>query len=185
MSVLNPAETAFYEALHELPLVGTFGPAPAEVLVEHLYGTIQRHIRAESDALVQYDRIAEESGDPVIALVMRLVLQDEERHHALLERIANSLRDALEWTHSPDALPTGQPYSGERAASLASVTRELIEEERQGAKALRHLAHQERKIAEGLHSLLLEMMALDSDKHAHLLQFVEQRLQGAVRVGRV
>ena len=129
----------------------------------------------------QYDRIAEESGDPVIALVMRLVLQDEERHHGLLERIANSLRDALEWRHSPDALPTGRPYSGERAASLANVTRALIEEERQGAKALRKLAHQEREVADGLHSLLLEMMAFDSDKHAHLLQFVEHRLRNAIR----
>jgi len=181
MSVLNPAETALYEALHELPLVGTFGSGPAETLVERMYDAIQRHIQAESDALAQYDRIAEESGDPVIALVMRLVLQDEERHHGLLERIANSLRDALDWTHTPDALPTGQPYSGERAATLAGVTRELIEEERQGAKALRNLAHKERNIADGLHSLLLEMMALDSDKHAHLLQFVEQRLRGAIR----
>jgi hypothetical protein len=99
----------------------------------------------------------------------------------LLERIANSLRDALDWTHSPDALPTGQPYSGERAASLASVTRALIDEERQGAKALHKLAQQERRIAAGLHSLLLEMMALDSDKHAHLLQFVEHRLRSAIR----
>ena len=84
MSILYPAETAFYEALHELPLVGTFGSAPAQVMVEHLHGTIQRHIQAESDALTQYERIAEESGDPVIALVMRLVLQDEERHHPRL-----------------------------------------------------------------------------------------------------
>ena len=181
MSVLNPSETALYEALQELPLVGTFGSQPAELLVERFYDVIQRHIHAEADALSQYDRIAEESGDPVIALVMRLVLQDEERHHALLQRISTSLRDALDWTHSPEALPTGQPYTGERAAALASVTRELIDEERQGAKALRTLAHQERKIADGLHSLLLEMMALDSDKHAHLLQFVEHRLRSAIK----
>lgn len=181
MSVLNPAETALYEALYELPLVGTFGAEPAEALVKRLYDTIQRHIQAETDALSQYDRIAEESGDPVIALVMRLVLQDEERHHGLLERIANSLRDALDWTHSSDALPMGKPYTGERAAALASVTHALVEEEKHGAKALRNLAQQERKIADGLHSLLLEMMALDSEKHAHLLQFVEQRLRSAVR----
>jgi len=181
MSVLNSPELALYEGLHEPPQPGASGSAPAEALVERLYDTIERHIQAEANALSQYDRIAEESGDPVIALVMRLVLQDEERHHTLLERIASSLRDALEWTHSPDALPTGQPYSGERAAALAHVTRELIDEERQGAKALRKLARTERTIADGLHSLLLEMMALDSDKHAHLLQFVEHRLRAAVR----
>jgi hypothetical protein len=38
------------------------------------------------------------------------------------------------------------------------------------------LAARERGIDGGLDSLLLEMMALDSEKHARLLQFVERRL---------
>jgi len=41
---------------------------------------------------------------------------------------------------------------------------------------------QERTVPNGLHSLLLEMMALDSDKHAHMLQFVECRLRDAAEL---
>ena len=85
--------------------------------------------------LVQYDRLAQASQDPAGGLVMRLILDDEERH-ALLDRIAASLRD---------------------------------------------LAVRERGIDGGLDSVLLEMMALDSEKHARLLQFVERRLARAAR----
>lgn len=177
MTTLDPAETALFEAVHELPLHVAFGRQPTQSLAERLLEAIRRHVRAESDALGQYEQLAEDSADPVVALVMRLVLQDEERHHGLLQRIADSLRDALEWSHSADALPTGEPVTTARSEALANTARALIQEERQGAKALRELAAQERGIANGLHSLLLEMMALDSDKHAHLLEYVERRLR--------
>ena len=54
--------------------------------------------------------------------------------------------------------------------------RVLIEEENTGARYLRKLANEEKGIDAGLHSLLLEMMAMDSEKHARLLQFVQARL---------
>jgi len=123
---------------------------------------------------------AQASGDPVIALVMRLILEDEERHHGLLKRIATTLRDALNWTHSPGALP--RPGDGAPATEdLAPVARALIDEERTGAQALRRLAEREKGLDSGLDSLLLEMMAMDSDKHARLLQFVHRRLEARAR----
>ena len=43
------------------------------------------------------------------------------------------------------------------------------------------LAQREKGIDAGLDSLLLEMMAMDSEKHARLLQFVQQRLEQRAR----
>src|ERR1051326_1667367 len=65
--------------------------------VEWLLDAVERHANAELESLDQYRYIAETSGDPVIALVMRLILDDEQRHHGLLKRIEASLRDALDW----------------------------------------------------------------------------------------
>jgi hypothetical protein len=62
-----------------------------------------------------------------------------------------------------------------------SITRGLVDEERTGARMMRDLAHSARGIDAGLDSLLLEMMAMDSEKHALLLQFVQQRLQKRAR----
>src|SRR6185312_11900702 len=130
-----------------------------------------RHANAEQDALDQYEHVGTASGDPVVALVMRLILDDEERHHGLLKRMQASLADALNWTHSADALPqTARPPQA-APADLAATVRALIDEEHTGAHYLRKLAHDEKGIEVGLHSLLLEMMALDSEKHARLLEF--------------
>jgi hypothetical protein len=154
---------------------------PQRGSVEWLLEAVERHAAAERDTLDQYESIGTASGDPVIALVMRLILEDEERHHGLLKRIEASLRDALDWTHSPNALPASGTPQQPVARELAAATLVLIEEERTGAGYLRGVAHLEKGIDSGLHSLLLEMMAMDSEKHARLLQFVHDRLAARAR----
>jgi hypothetical protein len=144
--------------------------------IEWLLDAVERHAIAEQDALQHYEFIGTASSDPVIALVMRLILEDEQRHHGLLKRIEASLRDALNWTQSSNALPVSGTPRQPPARELADMTRALITEEHGGARAIRDLAHRERQIDAGLHTLLLEMMAMDSDKHARVLQFVERRL---------
>jgi rubrerythrin len=168
------------------------GDAPAELIItsmrlreqqesrtesplERLLHAVDTHAAAEEDALGQYEYLATASGDPVVALVMRLILDDEVRHHGLLHRMAATLRDALDWTTSPEALPTRAPRA-RQSGGFAKLARSLIEEERTGAHALRRLADREKDINGGLDSVLLEMMAMDSEKHAHLLQFVQRRL---------
>jgi rubrerythrin len=156
---------------------------PAEGSVEWLLAAVERHATAEAGALAQYAYIADASGDPVVALVMRLILEDEERHHGLLRRIESSLHDALNWTHSATALPSMGSPSEPVPADLVALCRELIEEERTGARKMRELADAEKRVGGGLHTLLLEMMAFDSEKHARLLQFVEHRLAARPKAG--
>jgi rubrerythrin len=150
---------------------------PSGSKFERLLRAIEGHVRGETSALAHYERLATVADDPAVELVMRLVLEDEERHHGLLARIAASLRDALYWTHSHDALPSSVTPGEPLPREWLTLVRALVAEERHGARALRELATRERGINDGLDSLLLEMMALDSEKHARLLQFVERRLE--------
>jgi len=117
-------------------------------------------------------------------MVMRLILEDEERHHGLLKRISSTLRDALDWTYSPDALPRATTSPEPTDEDLPALARALIDEEKTGAQALRGLAQRERGLGGGLDSLLLEMMAMDSDKHARLLHFVQRRLEARTRAAK-
>jgi hypothetical protein len=149
--------------------------------VEWLLDAVERHTTAEQDALAQYEYLRASSGDPVIALVMQLILEDEERHHGVLKRIEATLRDALDWTRSPAALPLSAPPRLPVPLDLVETARALIKEERTGARHLRALAQQDDATRTGLPGLLLEMMATDSDKHAHLLQFVHDRLASRAR----
>ena len=81
-------------------------------------------------------------------------------------------------THCRDTQTPQEPV----AADLAEVVRALIAEEHTGARHMRDLAKREKGIGAGLHTLLLEMMAMDSEKHARLLHFVQERLAVRARL---
>jgi hypothetical protein len=144
--------------------------------IRRLLEVVQAHARAEAESLGTYVRLATTAGDPVVALVMRLILEDEERHHGLLGGIASSLRDALLWRPSTEGLPSGALPSAPAPADLECLARGLVKEEVAGAQLLHELAWRDKGINGGLDSLLLEMMALDSQKHALMLRFVCRRL---------
>jgi hypothetical protein len=155
---------------------------PSGTTTFYLLQAIDRHIASEADALDQYERLARQSADPIVGLVMRIILDDEKRHHQLLGRIQATLRDTLNWTHSPQSLPRStHTRGGASDADLAAVARMLSDEEKAGAQALRRLAYRERSTDGALEAILLEMMAMDSDKHARLLEFVSCRLEARVR----
>ena len=187
LSAFTPRRCAVTESMGGVvPLNNLLAGITADVIAEHdpagdtfirLLDAVEHHASLEEEALGQYEHLAQASGDPVIALVMRLILDDEERHHTLLKLIASTLRDALNWNYAKDALPRTTATAGGTDEDLTSLARALIDEEKTGAQALRRLAQREKGLGSGLDSLLLEMMAMDSEKHAHLLQFVKGRLE--------
>jgi rubrerythrin len=173
----DPTYTPVIDGFSGFPIpTESHSQRPEPGSVEWLLDAVERHARAEQDALAQYEYLGSASDDPVIALVMQLILEDEERHHGLLKRIESTLRDALNWTRSQDALPTPAPPMQSVTTDLVETAHGLIQEERTGARYLRDLAHREKDVSWGLPSLLIEMMAMDSEKHARLLQFVDDRL---------
>ena len=149
-----------------------------------LLGAIEYHARSRSTRWLNTSIWPRRAATRSIAMVMRLILEDEERHHGLLKRISSTLRDALDWTYSPDALPRATTSPEPTDEDLPALARALIDEEKTGAQALRGLAQRERGLGGGLDSLLLEMMAMDSDKHARLLHFVQRRLEARTRAAK-
>jgi hypothetical protein len=154
-------------------------PPPAEAeqsSLEKLLRTFEMHADGETETLRSYRRLAATAADPAVALLMNLVVEDEERHHELLRRMATRLRDALEWTRSPDALPTRAIPQGQEHGDDAVTLLKHIREEQESAEHLRVLAKQNSNLYGGLFELLLQTMALDSEKHARILRFVCQRM---------
>lgn len=150
----------------------------SETSQERLLRALEAHAAAEADSLAEYESLAASSGDPVVALLMRFIVEDEERHHRLLGQMATSLRDGLAWTRSPDALPstTAVKECGDVDVAI-KATRSLIRDEREGARYVRHLSRQEPRLYNGLYALILEMIGQDSMKHEHLLQYILRRLE--------
>jgi hypothetical protein len=137
-----------------------------------LVEAIQTHIREEQESILAYERVGRAFDDPVIASIIQLILDDEARHHAGLERIASMFTRALNWSAPPE--PQASP-----AINVNEAIRELrvlADEERRGVSDLSGLARRSRDGHDDLCAVLLESMAMDSDKHARLLELVIQRL---------
>jgi hypothetical protein len=109
------------------------------------------------------------------------VVQDEDRHRDLLGRIAATLRDTLDRTDSLDALPRSGSVAGAPPEALLMAMRALVRKERAGARKLRQLALLTNGLYGGLPKLLLETMALDSDKQERTLRFILRRLERSER----
>jgi hypothetical protein len=174
----NPiADTQYYA------LVGQSGGQSAGHEMDRLVEAVEAQARRQSERLGRYMQIASAGDDPAIALVMGLVAVEQQRDQAMLQRVAITMRDALNWTQSPDALPATRLPDGEVCADLVATTRALLEQTRTDARHLDSIAHRHKSSAD-LNSLLLEMMALDNQKHIRVVQFVLHRLQSRAKAAR-
>lgn len=159
------------------------GTGYTDSVVERVVKAIEAHEAAEEEAIVTYRSMAA-GGDPAIALVMQLVVEDEERHHRLMEQVATRLNDDLRWTSTPGALPAATRGAVVTTSISLAEARRLADDERQGVTHLRRLAREIAALHDGLPALLLEMMALDSEKHERVLHYVEHRLAANERAAK-
>jgi broad specificity phosphatase PhoE len=61
---------------------------PAAAPLDRLLAALERHIAAEDEVLTSYRALVESTTDPVVALLLRHVGGEEERHHGRLRGIA-------------------------------------------------------------------------------------------------
>lgn len=150
-------------------------PDPCGTGLLVLVGAIESHISEEQASIEAYRQLAGETRDPVVAALMRLLVEDEERHHRMFEEIGKTLRDRFFWQEDAPA----QMTDGAGTLKWLRRVHTLEADEQRGARALRELAHRAHSQGEPLVRELLDAMAIDSDKHARLLRVVGQRLTRA------
>ena len=166
-------------AVDTLPLSAGLPPleeAPHVAPLERLLHVLDTHASVEEGSLIAYRAFAQALHDPIAAILMRLILDDEDRHHALFRQMATRLRDDIEWSQSPEALPPAKLPTARSSEDVIAVTRDYLADEREGARQLRRLARQMPDLHGGLYALLLEVMARDSEKHERILAFILRRL---------
>lgn len=175
----NPNRISPFEdmalAISLTPSVSDQSEPSANSPYELLLSALQSHIANETTGLGEYRRLAETSSDPVVRLMMDLVLEDEERHHLLMGRLAGRVRDDLLWTHSPEALPSPVDAASPSREEWAAL-RSLVLQEQDGIRHLQGLDVQVEGLYDGLPSLLLQTMIMDSEKHERILRFLHRRL---------
>ncbi len=133
---------------------------------------LRSHEIAELDAIALYRDLAARATDPVIAGLLRVLLQDEERHHGILQAIGmdSRLASGRYGYESPKRRDA-------QTAQSVDLLRNFARQERDGATELKRLANQAPQLVGDVFSLLLELMAMDSMKHEKVLSFIVRELE--------
>jgi rubrerythrin len=151
---------------------------PRPSTTEDLLAILTAHVDGESEHIDAYRRLSHAMDDPIVKLLMDLVVEDEERHHELMRRMAARLHDDLQATRSESALPYAAAPRNGRLKAFAAIVDAYARDERHGIRELRRLAADAGLLYDGVFALILETMADDSAKHERVMRFVLRRIAG-------
>ena len=159
-------QATFETALRGLRMTG------ASVDTRDLVELIVRHGKDEGELLATYEELAGASENEMAAYVIGLILEDERRHHRLLAEVAN----AAAWDRSSSApFPSTPPLSPGIDGVLLAQTRKLLAAEQADYRELRRIRRKVQPYADTtLWGLIIDMMLLDTKKHATMLRFLEK-----------
>jgi hypothetical protein len=135
----------------------------------------QAHVREEAQFLHAYRELAEGIQDEGVRMLVELIVEDEERHHALMARIAAAARGDF----GQDAM-AAPALSADEVARLLPPTEQFLAAEREDRRRLRELARTLRPLKdENLWPLLVELMEMDTRKHVRILEYLRHHMRAA------
>jgi len=144
----------------------------ASVDTRALVELITRHGVEEGRLLATYEELVDTTTDQGVRYLVGLILDDERRHHRLLAEIANSMA----WgslAESPEDSTPDLPRALE--GELLAQTKRLRKAERSDYRELRRIRRRLRPFAgTTLWALVIDLMLLDTKKHATILRFLER-----------
>lgn len=142
------------------------------MIEEGLYRHLTEHVSSEAEFIAAYRERAEAPDTPEAAgYLIRLVLEDEERHHRVFHEIVTAIGNGIAWRHDPVAVPN-LPY-GPPDRALGEITGRFLAAERADQKQLRALRKELRPFRDtSLWALLVELMEHDTAKHIRILTFI-------------
>ena len=152
---------------HDRPIVPH---EPDRTVDNALIDTLRSHGEREGAALASYQRLAEDEG---LRYVVRLIMEDEARHHQQISEMLNNLHSFV-W--ELDIQPRVPEMRVHDRPVLREETERLLAFEKEDAKELRRLRKELRRgHGYALLPLLVNLMLHDTAKHVDILRFIRSR----------
>lgn len=135
-----------------------------------LISMLQSHGPREGEALASYQRLIEDSDDEGLRYLVQLILEDERRHHKVIEEMLHVIQGFV-W--EVDVQPSVPGLSRRVDPELRAETQRLLALEQEDAKELRRLRTALRHSHNSpMLPLLAELMVHDTAKHIAILKFI-------------
>jgi hypothetical protein len=136
---------------------------------------LEEHLDEEGRLIAAYEGFRDDAPDHVRYLI-DLVLEDEHRHHRLLDEMCNRIcGDATLHERSESVPRIVDRHDAETGAELLETTTRFLALEREDTRMLRRLAREFKPIRDTtLLELLVQVMQLDTEKHIRILEFIRK-----------
>ena len=149
------------------------GPSPWE---RQLHAHLKGHVETERAMLERYADVAGQTDSKAFQYLVKLLIDDEIRHHRLFNELADSIESTALMKPGGPAVPYLDLHQADRAAVLEG-TKELLENEERDLGELKRLQRELRDVKETtLWELLVELMERDTEKHIAILKFVRKQI---------
>ena len=140
---------------------------------------LARHGKEEGALLSRYQRFADEASAPENRYLVRLIIDDERRHHGLLVEMANAIAWGL-IDESADPVLPDLTHGDAGNEALAEETQLLILAEKHDHVELKRLRKRLRSFRNvSLWTLVADLMLLDTEKHIRILELVAKNIEDA------
>ncbi len=137
-------------------------------LDEAILTQLLRHSAAEVDVLDAYRHEAEQNPNEFVRFLSELILEDEERHHRLIEAMIRHLRPSAD---AGEAAAVPWLVAARRPRELLDTVRRLDRFERTDLRALRRLRRALGPLrVDSLLGALVDMLIADTKKHRRILR---------------
>jgi rubrerythrin len=141
-----------------------------------LFIHLTEHVRDEREALEAYVAAADATDSKALAYVVKLLIEDERRHHMLFQEMAESLKHDAEFRPGDPSIPRLDFKKVDRGA-VRELTDQLIEREKADLRELKKLKKSVRDVKDRtLWPLLIDLMQRDTKKHLAMLRFVQKQM---------
>jgi rubrerythrin len=143
----------------------------ASVWQEDLYEALMAHVSSETEVVDAYVRFAEETTSETVRYLMRLIIDDEHRHHRILLDLANAVRAEATLELRDNRVPFMDVHAHDE--EVLKATERFLAAEREDRVQLRALIR--RAAGAGgteLEEFVLGLMRDDTDRHIKILKFI-------------
>lgn len=141
---------------------------------DELLDLMRAHVEAERTLLSEYADAVLRIEEADVRYLMSLILEDESRHHRMFEDMVRALEGARTWKHMEPSVPerTTDPLGQD----VQRITEQFLEAERDDRRELKKLRRKLSPVEDTtLWALLVDLMALDTEKHVRILETIASR----------
>lgn len=147
----------------------------ASVWAQEMYDHLIAHVEDERETLISYQELAESTSSPAFAFLAQIILDDERRHHALLDKLAETIRSTAELRGEPTPIPDLGRFHTDREEILAQTER-FLELEKDDERKLKQISKGMRDMRDTtLWDLIVQLIRIDNEKHQRILEFIRDR----------